>query len=141
RGVKVLEPAAATQVYDECIVVIGKLAKDLVSLFDDLCHVICSFLQVVVPVARHHDAVLLPLDRESDLFKITDLKWRVIKHIIVRGPKRVRLSLDRRQPCGHAPSAVRDDLYCRWCYDLVFYKKECCRIIPKRVLVIELVSP
>src|SRR6185436_8040778 len=76
RRVEMFQPAAAAQVYDECIVVIRQLAKDLVRLFDDLGDIGRRFLHVVVAVAAKNYSVRFALNCKANLFKITHLKRR-----------------------------------------------------------------
>ena len=79
--VQVLKPAATAQVQDEGVIVIRKLAENLISLFDDLGCVLGKFFEIVISLAGDDVAMLFALNVEADLLEIADLERRIVEDI------------------------------------------------------------
>src|SRR5262245_50177614 len=72
--IQVFEPTASTKIDDKCVIVIGKLAKDLVCFLDYFRKVSGDLFKVVISLAREYNAMRLALDGKRDLGKVTYFK-------------------------------------------------------------------
>ena len=139
RRVKMLEASTASQIHDKGVVVITKFAKYFITFFNDLGRITGQFLQIVVAFAGYHEPVRFALNVKFELFEIAHLKRRIVKNVVICGTKRIHRVTRRRQTRRYTPVAVRIDLNGRCRLQLIFYKKQRRRVVPKGVLVIKLI--
>src|SRR5687767_9665893 len=102
-----LQTAAATCVHDDQIVLIRKLAEDLIALFEDLCRIASDRLKVVVALARDNDTMGFAENVERYLVEIAHLERRVVENVEVRRSERICLSGHLRQSGCDFPVAER----------------------------------
>ena len=134
------EAAAAAKIGDERVVFVRQLTEDLVSFFDDLGYVDRKFFKVVIALAGHHDPMRFALHGKRYVLKITYLEGRIVENIEVRGLKCVFAARDYWQAGGDAPRSEWQDLNGRGRLKLVFRKHQKCRVVPKSMIVVQLIG-
>ena len=75
--VQMFESAAATQIHDECVILIRQFAEDLISLLDDLRNFGRDLRAVVISLTAENEPVRLAFDREIELREVAHLERRI----------------------------------------------------------------
>src|SRR5215204_3159392 len=140
RRVEMFEPTTTAKIYDECVIVIWKLAEDVVRFFDDLRCVFCELLKIVITFTAYNEAMLLAANVERDLLIVADLERRVVKDIEVRSAKCIRTSRNRRQTGRDFPFAEWNHGDGRWRGQLSGRKHQRRGVVPESVFIIKLVG-